>query len=381
MVVFEPHTFSWRDEGALGWYDSVFEGVSRVLMLPPPVHGAESHSQLSQSRILDRMRAAGVAAEAVADGREALEALSGILRGARWCFCFPPGPWTVWPPAFRQCWKRASLPDGLTCTGVAVRTARPSKSGSPMLNLSDPDLLRANSYIDGAWSPAADGARFNVTNPATGEVLSQVSDLDDADTRAAVAAAHRALPGWRARTGKERAGLMQAWFDLITAASEDLARLMTAEQGKPLAETRGEIAYGASFIEWFAEEAKRVYGDVIPATQTGKRILVTKSAVGVVAAITPWNFPNAMITRKAGPALAAGCTFVIKPSEETPLSALALAELANRAGIPAGVFNVVPSTRAQSVGAVLTSEPAYGNSLSQARRRWASGSWRSVRPR
>ncbi len=229
-----------------------------------------------------------------------------------------------------------------------------------MLNLTDRDLLRVDAYIDGAWRPAGDGARFAVTNPATGEILAQVSDLGEADTRSAIAAAHRALPGWRGRTGKERAGLLRAWFDLIAAASEDLARLMTAEQGKPLAETRGEIAYGASFIEWFAEEAKRVYGDVIPATQAGKRILVTKSAVGVVAAITPWNFPNAMITRKAAPALAAGCTFVIKPSEETPLSALALAELANRAGIPSGVFNVIPSTRAQAVGAVLTSDPRVG---------------------
>ena len=226
-----------------------------------------------------------------------------------------------------------------------------------MLSLKDSALLRADAYIDGAWRPAADARRFAVNNPATGALLAEVADLGEEGAREAIAAAHRALPVWRALTGKERAGLMKAWFALIGAASEDLAQLMTAEQGKPLAETRGEVAYGASFIEWFAEEAKRVYGDVIPATQAGKRILVTKSAVGVVGAITPWNFPNAMITRKAAPALAAGCTFVIKPSEETPLSALALAELAGRAGIPKGVFNVIPSTRAKAVGEVLTSDP------------------------
>jgi succinate-semialdehyde dehydrogenase/glutarate-semialdehyde dehydrogenase len=226
-----------------------------------------------------------------------------------------------------------------------------------MLTLKDPDLLRADAYVNGVWTSAASGARFAVTNPATCEVLAQVADFDAPDTRAAIEAASNALPAWRARTGKARAGILRAWFDLIMAHQEDLARLMTAEQGKPLAETRGEVAYGASFIEWFAEEAKRVYGDVIPATAENKRILVTKSAVGVVAAITPWNFPNAMITRKAAPALAAGCSFLIKPSEETPLSALALAELAHRAGVPAGVFNVLPSTAAQAVGAELTESP------------------------
>jgi len=226
-----------------------------------------------------------------------------------------------------------------------------------MLVLTDPALLRADAYVDGGWTPAAGGARFAVTNPATGETLAQVADLNAADTRVAIEAAERALRAWRARTGKDRAGVLRQWFELIMAAQEDLARLMTAEQGKPLAETRGEVAYGASFIEWFAEEAKRVYGDVIPATAPGKRILVTKQAIGVVAAITPWNFPNAMITRKAAPALAAGCTFVIKPSEETPLSALALAELAHRAGIPAGVFNVVPATKAAEVGLELTENP------------------------
>ena len=225
------------------------------------------------------------------------------------------------------------------------------------MNLTDPALLRADAYIDGAWVPAANGARFAVTNPATGAVIAKIADLEIAETRAAIQSANFALPAWRARTAKDRAGVLRKWFDLILANQEDLARIMTAEQGKPLAETRGEVAYGASFIEWFAEEAKRAYGDVIPPTAPGKRILVIKQAIGVVAAITPWNFPNAMITRKAAPALAAGCTFVIKPSEETPLSALALAELAHRAGIPAGVFNVVPSTRAAAVGLELTSNP------------------------
>ncbi len=226
-----------------------------------------------------------------------------------------------------------------------------------MLTLADPKLLRSDAYVDGRWIPATSGARFAVTNPATGETLANVADLDGADTRAAIGAAHLALPAWRGRTAKERAGLMRAWFDLIMANQEDLARLMTAEQGKPLAESRGEVAYGASFIEWFAEEAKRVYGDVIPAAAPGKRIVVTKQAIGVVGAITPWNFPNAMITRKAAPALAAGCAFLIKPAGETPLSALALAELAERAGIPAGVFNVIPSTRSREVGLELTSNP------------------------
>ena len=226
-----------------------------------------------------------------------------------------------------------------------------------MLTLNDPTLLRVDAYVGGRWTPAANGARFAVTNPATGAVIAEVADLDGTDARAAIDAASVAFPAWRGRTAKDRAGVMRKWFELIMAAQEDLARLMTAEQGKPLAETRGEIAYGASFIEWFAEEAKRAYGDIIPATAAGKRIFVTKQAIGVAAAITPWNFPNAMITRKAAPALAAGCTFVIKPSEETPLSALALAELAHRAGVPAGVFNVIPSTRAAAVGLELTQSP------------------------
>jgi len=226
-----------------------------------------------------------------------------------------------------------------------------------MPTLTDPALLRADAYVDGAWTAAGAGQRFAVTNPANGEILAEVADLDAADARAAIEAAAAALPAWSARTAKDRAGVLRKWFELIMAAQEDLARLMTAEQGKPLAETRGEVAYGASFIEWFAEEAKRVYGDVIPTHAAGKRILVLKQPIGVVAAITPWNFPIAMITRKVAPAIAAGCPVVIKPPDETPLSALALAELAHRAGLPKGVLNVVTTTRAREVGLELTQNP------------------------
>jgi succinate-semialdehyde dehydrogenase/glutarate-semialdehyde dehydrogenase len=225
------------------------------------------------------------------------------------------------------------------------------------LSLSDPGLLRADAYVDGAWRAAASGKRFAVRNPAGGEVIAEVADLAADDARAAIGAASAAQAGWAALTAKARAAHLIAWHGLIMATREDLARLMTAEQGKPLAETRGEVAYGASFIEWFAEEGKRAYGDVIPQHADGKRILVLKQPVGVAAAITPWNFPNAMITRKAGPALAAGCAFVVKPPRETPLSALALAELARRAGIPRGVFNVIPSTASAEVGQELTSNP------------------------
>ena len=223
--------------------------------------------------------------------------------------------------------------------------------------LTDPRLLRAEAYVDGAWIRAGAGGTFAVRNPATGVTLADVADLEAADARAAIEAAAAAFPAWSAKTAKERATVLRTWFGLIMAAQEDLAQLMTAEQGKPLAETRGEVAYGASFIEWFAEEAKRVYGDVIPTHAAGKRILVLKQPIGVVTAITPWNFPNAMITRKVAPAIAAGCTFVIKPADETPLSALALAELADRAGRPKGVFNVVTTTRAKEVGLELTQNP------------------------
>lgn len=226
-----------------------------------------------------------------------------------------------------------------------------------MTQLSDESLLKSEAYVDGAWSAAASGNRFTVTNPATGETITEVADLGEADTAAAIEAAHGAWPDWRTKTAKERAGLLRRWFELIMANQEDLARLMTMEQGKPLAETRGEVAYGASFIEWFAEEGKRTYGDMIPTFASDKRVMVMKQPVGVVGAITPWNFPIAMITRKAAPALAAGCTFLIKPAAETPLSALALAELAGRAGIPAGVFNVVTSDKAAEVGRELTENP------------------------
>jgi succinate-semialdehyde dehydrogenase/glutarate-semialdehyde dehydrogenase len=226
-----------------------------------------------------------------------------------------------------------------------------------MLKLSDSGLLKSDAFIDGAWVAADSGKRFAVRNPATDEIVAQVADVAETETRRAIDAAARALPAWRKKTAKERAAILRKWFELIMAAQEDLAQLMTAEQGKPLAETRGEVAYGASFIEWFAEEGKRIYGDIIPTNQAGRRILVLKEPIGVVAAVTPWNFPNAMITRKCAPALAAGCTFVIKPAEDTPLSALALAELATRAGIPAGVFNVLPSDQAAKVGGELTQNP------------------------
>lgn len=225
------------------------------------------------------------------------------------------------------------------------------------MKLDDLNLLREQGFINGQWVEADDHGRFNVTNPANGEVIAEVSSLGQAETARAVAAAHAALPAWRAKTAKERSAVLRKWFDLILAHQEDLARLLSWEQGKPLAESRGEIVYGASFIEWFAEEAKRVYGDVIPHDKPGRRLVVIKQAIGVVAAITPWNFPNAMITRKVGPALAAGCTVVVKPASETPLSALALAELGARAGIPAGVLNIVPGTRSREIGAELTGNP------------------------
>jgi succinate-semialdehyde dehydrogenase/glutarate-semialdehyde dehydrogenase len=224
-----------------------------------------------------------------------------------------------------------------------------------MLKLKDERLLRRDAYIDGAWIGAA--SRFKVDDPATGEVLAEVADLTETETRHAIERAHAAFPAWAAKTAKERAAIMRKWFELVMAAQEDLARIMTAEQGKPLAETRGEVAYGASFIEWFGEEAKRAYGDVIPTNARDRRLIVLKQPIGVVGAITPWNFPNAMITRKVAPAIAAGCPVVIKPPSETPLSALALAELAERAGIPKGVFNVVTSTHSAKVGLELTANP------------------------
>lgn len=226
-----------------------------------------------------------------------------------------------------------------------------------MIQLQDPTLVKTQAFIDGQWCDADTGATHPVINPATGEVLTQVPDMGAAETNLAIAAADRALPAWRGKTAKDRATLLRKWHDLIMANQEDLARLMTLEQGKPLAESRGEVAYGASFIEWFAEEGKRIAGEVIPAPTTDKRLVVIQQGVGVTAAITPWNFPIAMITRKVAPALAAGCTSVVKPAEATPLCALALAELALRAGIPAGVLNVVTTARPAVVGEVLTSSP------------------------
>jgi succinate-semialdehyde dehydrogenase/glutarate-semialdehyde dehydrogenase len=226
-----------------------------------------------------------------------------------------------------------------------------------MLSLQDPTLFRERCLLGGEWILADDRGSFPVSNPATGLPLGTVPRLGAAEARRAVRAAQDALPGWRGRTAGERALLLRRWFDLILANQEDLATLMTREQGKPLAEARGEIAYAASFIEWFAEEARRVYGDVIPAHARDRRIVVLKEPVGVVAAITPWNFPSAMLARKAGAALAAGCTMVAKPAGATPYSALALAALAERAGIPAGVLNVITGPAAV-LGAELTRDPA-----------------------
>jgi succinate-semialdehyde dehydrogenase/glutarate-semialdehyde dehydrogenase len=222
--------------------------------------------------------------------------------------------------------------------------------------LTDRALFREACYIDGSWIPAGAGGAIDVDNPATGEILGAVPRLGRAETRAAIEAAARSFPEWRRRTAKERAVVMRRWFDLMMANQEDLAQLMTAEQGKPIVESRGEVAYAASFLEWFGEEAKRVYGDTIPAHQADKRIIVVKQPIGVVACITPWNFPLAMITRKAGPAIAAGCTVVLKPASQTPFSALALAELAERAGMPKGVLNVITGSAAE-IGGELTSHP------------------------
>jgi len=224
------------------------------------------------------------------------------------------------------------------------------------VKLNDPTLLRQQCYIDGEWSDADSRRTLEVTNPASGERLGSIPDAGSAETRRAIEAAARAFPAWAARTAKDRAGILRRWSELMLAHQDDLATLMTAEQGKPFAESKGEIAYAASFIEWFGEEGKRIYGDVIPGHQPDKRILVLRQPVGVVAAITPWNFPSAMITRKAGPALAAGCTFVCKPATQTPYSALALAEIAARAGVPAGVFNVVTGS-ATAIGGEMTSHP------------------------
>jgi len=224
------------------------------------------------------------------------------------------------------------------------------------MKLKDENLFRQLCYVDGEWKAADSKATIDVTNPATDEVLGTVPKFLGSETRAAIAAAKRAQPEWAAKTAGERATILRRWNDLMLAHADDLALIMTLEQGKPLAESKGEVAYSASFIEWFAEEGKRIYGDVIPSHAADKRIVVLKQPVGVVCAITPWNFPSAMIGRKAGPALAAGCTFVCKPATQTPYSALALAELAHRAGIPKGVFNVLTGS-AREIGAEMTSNP------------------------
>lgn len=221
------------------------------------------------------------------------------------------------------------------------------------MNLTDSHLLRQHAYINGQWVSADNGATFTVTNPADDTPITEIARVGAAETRRAIEAANDALPAWRDKTAKARATILRRWFTLMQEHKEDLARLLSWEQGKPLTESRGEIDYGTSFIEWFAEEGKRVYGDVIPNDKPDRRLVVIKQPIGVVAAITPWNFPIAMITRKAGPALAAGCTMVLKPASETPLSALALAELAERAGVPAGVFSVVTG-RAGEIGSELT---------------------------
>ncbi len=221
--------------------------------------------------------------------------------------------------------------------------------------LKDPTLFRNQSYIDGSWVNAVAGTTFLVDNPADASRVAEVADCGAVETKRAIEAASAALPAWRAMTAKARGAILRKWFDLMVANVDDLAQILVAENGKPLAEAKGEILFGASFIEWFAEEGKRVYGDVIPPHLPDKRLLVIKQAIGVTAAITPWNFPNGMIARKVGPALAAGCTMVLKPAEQTPLSALAMAELAHRAGVPKGVFSVVTGSAA--------SAPAIGGEL------------------
>ena len=223
--------------------------------------------------------------------------------------------------------------------------------------LKDPSLLVTRAYVAGEWVAADDGSTFAVTNPARGDVICHVPDLGRAETNRAIAAANVAMKEWAARTGKERAAIMRKWFDLMMENQDDLGRILTAEMGKPLAEAKGEVAYGASFIEWFGEEAKRIYGETIPGHQRDKRITVIKQPIGVVGSITPWNFPNAMIARKVGPAIAAGCGFVARPAAETPLSALAMALLAERAGVPKGLFSVITSTKSSAIGKEMCENP------------------------
>ena len=228
------------------------------------------------------------------------------------------------------------------------------------MKLNQSALLKKQAFIDGQWVDAGSGKTFAVTNPATGALVGRVPDMGAAETQSAIDAAQKALPAWSKKTAKERAGILRKWFDLIVANADDLALLMTTEQGKPLLEARGEVIYGASFVEWFAEEGKRAYGDMIPTVSGDRRLMTIKQPIGVVAAITPWNFPVAMITRKVAPGLAVGCTFVVKPAEATPLCALALVELANQAGIPPGVLNIVTgdAASAPAIGQVMCASPA-----------------------
>lgn len=224
-----------------------------------------------------------------------------------------------------------------------------------MQQITDQRLVKNASYINGSWISSDE--KFDVSNPASGDVIARISNAGTDETELAIESANKAFPAWSAKSAIERARLLHKWFDLMMAHQQDLGIILTLEQGKPLAEAKGEIAYGAAFIEWFSEEAKRVYGDTIPAPSGDKRIVVIKQPIGVVAAITPWNFPNAMMARKAAAALAAGCTFIVRPASQTPLSALAMAELADQAGIPAGVFNVVVGEDARGMGKVLTQHP------------------------
>ncbi|MTE00080.1 succinate-semialdehyde dehydrogenase [Paracoccus sp. YIM 132242] len=223
--------------------------------------------------------------------------------------------------------------------------------------LRDPSLLETRAFVAGEWVDAADGATFDVINPARGDVIARVADMDRADAALAIQAAHQAMKAWAARTAKDRAGVMRRWFDLMMANQDDLARILTAEMGKPFPEAKGEIAYGASFVEWFGEEAKRVYGETIPGHMPDKRLTVIRQPIGVVGSITPWNFPNAMIARKAAPALAVGCGFVARPAAETPLSALAMAVLGERAGLPKGILSVITSSRSSDIGKEFCENP------------------------
>ncbi|MCB1404900.1 MAG: aldehyde dehydrogenase family protein, partial [Rhodobacteraceae bacterium] len=223
--------------------------------------------------------------------------------------------------------------------------------------LKDPSLLETRAYVAGEWVDADDGKTFGVTNPARGDVIAQVADLTRAEVARAIAAANVAMKEWAARTGKERAAVLRKWYDLMVANADDLGTILTAEMGKPLAEAKGEILYGAAFVEWFGEEAKRIYGETIPGHLRDKRITVLKQPIGVCASITPWNFPNAMIARKVAPALAAGCGFVARPAAETPLSALSMAVLAERAGVPKGLLSVVTSSRSSDIGKEFCENP------------------------